>query len=216
MKHRDFIQEFRSYPLMKSTDIESVFKEPIQHIRNQLTSWTKKGILIQLKRGMYLLNDDDRKREVSRYVVANALCEPSYVSLESALQFYGLIPEKVVELTSITTKKTQSYETHFGRYRFQHVKCEAFNGFVSVKDENAFSFFIAEPEKALLDYLYLNDTCTTAEVFIESLRLQNAEELDLKKIHEYALRFNNTTLMKLSDGLCGLLNKKVHYRRKHA
>ncbi len=71
-------------------------------MRNQLTRWGKNGLIIQLKRGVYMLNKNDQKLHPSRFYLANQLLWPSYVSLESALGYYGLIPEAVADVVTPT------------------------------------------------------------------------------------------------------------------
>ena len=76
--------------------------------------------------------------------------------MEYALNFYGLIPEKVADLTSVTTKKTTRFSAQEGTFIYQHIKPGAFRGFKTFKDEANLTFFMALPEKAVVDFIYLN------------------------------------------------------------
>jgi len=127
------------------------------------------------------------------------------VSLEFALNFYGLIPEKVVEVTSVSTKKTARFSNEFGGYTYQHIAPGAFQGFRSVKDSNGFRSFIAEPEKAVVDFLYLNlykFKIGDMDVFYGSYRFQNLEDLKPNRIINLSKLFNNRKLLKVAKTFC--------------
>ncbi|MDI6841100.1 MAG: hypothetical protein QMD71_09715 [bacterium] len=141
-----------------------------------------------MKRGLYILNESDRKIYPSRVFLANSLYSPSYVSTEYALGFYDLIPEKVEDVTSITTKKTAKFTNAFGTFLYQHVKTDLFFGFTQIEDENGFPVLIAEPEKAMLDFIYLNlqdFKDKGKDIFSLSYRLQNLDTLKKEKTNEF-------------------------------
>lgn len=169
-------------------------------INNQLVKWVKDGQILRLRKGLYSLNDDDRKAGLSKMLVANALYYPSYVSLEYALSYWGMIPEAVFSVTSITPKKTQTFTNNFGEFIFKSVKPSAFFGFLSTKDEFDYEVLIATPEKALIDFFYLK---TPAELriddtyFEESLRLQNVDQLDTKKMEQMVKKLGSAKLKKI-------------------
>ena len=179
-----------------------------QVMRNQLTRWQKKGLLIQLKRGVYVLNKNDRKVNPSRFFFANQLLWPSYVSLESALGHYGLIPEAVMDVTSVTSKKTSRFKNLLGEFIFQRIKPAAFRGFRSYKDEAGLDVFIAEPEKAVIDFLYLNlrkFKTGAKSVFKESYRFQNTELLSPRKVLLWARLFENRRLVTVAGDFCDFI-----------
>ncbi|MBU3942458.1 hypothetical protein KKA24_00575, partial [Patescibacteria group bacterium] len=170
-----------------------------------------KKLLVRLKRGVYLLNANDRKINPSRAYIANQLYTPSYVSLEYALKFYDLIPERVSDLTGITTRKTLWLKNEAGTFIYQHIKPQAFRGFKALKDEAALTFFIAEPEKAVVDFFYLNlekFEGADEEVFEESYRLQNVEMLKARKVMKFAELFDSGKLMRLSQSFCKFIKKE--------
>ena len=144
MDYTTFKNRFSGLPVILSKDVtERMGGEKSrsasggrQELRNQLSRWQKRGLIVKLKKGMYLLNENDRKVNPSKLFVANQIYTPSCVSLEYALGFYGLIPERVVEVTSITTKKTLRITNPVGRFSYQHVTTSAFRGFKITKDEN--------------------------------------------------------------------------------
>lgn len=210
MTYNEFKNKAQQWPLIFSRDITR--HEPDkQAIRNQLKRWREKNLLIKLKRGVFLLNANDRKFTPSREYIANQLYSPSYVSLEYALNRYGLIPERVSDVTSITNKKTKYFRNEIGNFTYQHIKAKAFNGFKSLKDEAGFVFFIAEPEKAVVDFCYLNLANFQGNykmIFENSYRLQNIDILNVKKIMNFAKLFNNIKLISVSRSLCELIKKE--------
>ena len=93
--------------------------------RNNLTRWCRKGLLVKLRNQHYAFPEYRQVPDFSRYV-ANRMYTPSYISLHSALSFYGIIPEEVVQLTSVTTLKTAKFENSFGTFHYQNVKTPLF------------------------------------------------------------------------------------------
>ncbi|MBE0432272.1 hypothetical protein IBX73_02265 [candidate division WOR-3 bacterium] len=178
-------------------------------MRNQLTGWCKKGLVIKLKRGTYVLNDADRRITPSRLFLANELYQPSYVSTEYALHYHDLIPERVADLTSVSPRKSATFRNHFGRFIYQQVKTSIFTGYRMLKDENGLNILVAEPEKGLLDFLYLNLSRFTdlAEV-IESLRLQHIETLRKNKLIAYARLFGHDKLLRFANELVSYMKKR--------
>lgn len=114
-----------------------------------LIRYAKKGLLQRLKRGFYI----STSRMPSPWLIANQLYKPSYISLESALSYYGLIPESIFSVTSVTAKTTREFATGDRSYHYRTIKRKAFAGYRSVKVDNE-TILIAEKEKALADYLY--------------------------------------------------------------
>ncbi|MEW6086737.1 MAG: hypothetical protein AB1498_00280 [bacterium] len=210
MNYTEFKNKFQGLPVILSREVEKQGKDR-QVVRNQLNRWQDKELIIKLKRGMYLLNENDRKINPSRSFIANQLFWPSYVSLEYALGFYGLIPEKAVDVTSVTTKKTYCLENGFGRFVYQHIKPSGFRGFRSVKEEGGISFFIAEPEKAVVDFLYLNlrkFARSSGDVFRDSYRFQNLGILRKRRIIELARLFGNNGLTKAVREFCDFIKEE--------
>lgn len=200
MKYNDFKKKVLNWPVIFSKDVIPPGKSG-QVMRNQLERWRKSGRIIRLKRGLFILADDDRKVEPSRTYLANQLYSPSYVSLEYALNYYSLIPERVYVLTSVATRKTMRVTNMVGTFTYQHVNPKAYRGFEMVKDENGLYFFIAEPEKAIIDFIYLNlgrFREDDSDVFEGSYRFQNIEDLDGRKIIRFARFFENKKLNKIA------------------
>ena len=210
MNYTNFKNTVQSWPLVFSRDLTRN-KANKQALRNQLKRWHSKRLLIKLKKGIFLLNESDRKITPAKGYIANQLYTPSYLSLEYALNYYGLIPERVSDITSVTTRKTKRLKNEIGQFIYQHIKPACFKGFYAVKDESNLSFFIAEPEKALVDFCYLNlknFQDNYESVFEQSYRLQNTESLNVKKILYYAKLFKNIKLSRVCKALCNFIRKE--------
>ena len=210
MNFTKFKEKFCDMPFISARAVMALERDP-QAMRNQLTRWQRKGLIIQLKRGIYALNKTDRKVNSSRFFVANQLLWPSYVSLESALGYYDLIPEVVADVTSVTTKKTSRFTNPIGRFIYQRVKPDAFRGYLSYKDEAGLKCQIAEPEKAVVDFLYLNLRKFKTEakaVFKESYRFQNIEKLKPKKVLFWARLFKNSRLEAVAGEFCTFIREE--------
>lgn len=209
MKYSEFKKKVLDLPYIASKNT-LFFKEDEQITRNQLNRWKNKGLIIKLKRGLYVLNENDRKINPSRTFLANQLYSPSYVSLEYALSFYGLIPERVFDVTSVTTKKTNIISNNFGKFVYRKVKSKAYRGFKSVKDESGWDFFIALPEKVIIDFFYLNiDRFKKVEMsmFRDSYRFQNTENLNAEKMFDFAKLFDSKELMRITQVFSNFLKE---------
>lgn len=110
---------------------------------------TTKKKLIRLRNGLYAL----KRNYPSLYLIANKIYEPSYISFETALSFYSLIPETVYSMTSATPKPTREFEANGVAFSYQTIKKQAFTGYVLERIEEE-KVYIAIPEKATADYCY--------------------------------------------------------------
>jgi predicted transcriptional regulator of viral defense system len=137
--------------------------------RNNLLRWTKKGYLVHLRRGWYAFPEYKNKPDFPEYI-AGRIYNPSYISLHSALAFYGLIPESVVQITSVTSLKTASFANEFGEYSYKSVKSDLMFGYFRRPIADGRTTPYATREKALLDLLYLYPFYNTESELLE-LRL---------------------------------------------
>ena len=137
--------------------------------RNNLTRWCRKGLIVKLRNQYYAFPEYKRVPDFSQYI-ANCIYAPSYISTQSALSFYGMIPEEVVQFTSVSTLKTSKFVNDFGTFFYQNVKIPLFFGYEIKTLQNGRGLMFATPEKALLDLLYLNPFYRT-EQDMENLRL---------------------------------------------
>ncbi|MDO8444107.1 MAG: hypothetical protein Q7S80_01205 [bacterium] len=156
MNYNTFYQKLKGYPLFSTDDLKMILgTEFTSSTIINLQNWQKKNQVIQLRRGLYFLPSFD-KAKIKPDMLAARLYEPSYVSLEYALSYYGIIPEAVFTITSVSTRKTAHFLVEgIGNYSYQKIKKEAFGGYGTYL-ENGVSYNLAEPEKALLDFFYLN------------------------------------------------------------
>jgi len=155
----------------------------------QLTRWVKKGYLLKIKNGIYVFKRDYEK--IKGEEIAAALYQPSYLSLESALSAYGFIPEIVYSYISVTGKTNRTFDNKFGRFIYRHLKTELFWGYREVRTVSG-RHLIAEPEKAILDYLYLNLSKINSESDFENLRFNEdrlCETLNKGKFLQYLQAF---------------------------
>ena len=162
-------------------------------VRRQLSRWTASGRLHQLRRGLYALAPPYQKVRPHPFLVANSLVGGSYVSLQSALAHYNLIPEYVAQTTSVTTARPASWKTPLGVYSFRHIKADLFYGYRRVDLGGEQHAFVASPEKALLDLAYLQPG-GDAPPYLRGLRLQNLERLDLEELGRLAERAHSPKL----------------------
>jgi predicted transcriptional regulator of viral defense system len=176
--------------------------DEVDTLRVQLSHWKKKGWISSLKRGLYVLGPEERVVEPSLFYLANQIYLPSYVSLESALAFHDLIPEFVGGTTSVTPRKTARFENVFGVFTYQTIDSKVYEGFESQKDPQGLTTLVARPEKALVDFFYLNLSDfdpRNPRLFYDSYRLQNLENLDRKRLREFTERFETKKLSAVVD-----------------
>ncbi len=201
MRYNEFKNQVRGYPVITASLLGGL-GENERTLRNQLSRWQKQKLIVQLKKGLYLLNREDRALHPSFFFLANQMAYPSYVSLESALAYYQMIPETVYQVTSVTTAKPVQHVSAEGVFTFRHVQPALFFGFKTIRDERGFEVLIAEPEKALLDFIYLNPLQfprDDAEVFAQSYRLSAEGILHRRRLMDYAARFSSKKLQRVAQ-----------------
>lgn len=163
--------------------------------RNNLTRWQKKGLLIKLRQGYYTFPEYKGKQNFA-YYFANKMYQPSYISLHTALSYFGIIPESVVQIISVSTLKTATFNNAFGAYSYKTIKKDLFFGYDLVSIDNRRTYNMAKPEKAILDLLYLYDFYNSEQEIAE-LRLDEdflADDLKISLFEEYASMFKNKSL----------------------
>ncbi len=211
MRLEEFRKKYRSWPVIPSAVVIREDHAEYQVTRNQLSRWAKKGVLTTLRKGMYAFPPAETASGPEILYIANRLYEPSYISLEYALSLYELIPEYVPVVTSVTTRKTMSFKNTLGNFSYQHVVPRAFRGFRQEKQDHGRQVFVAEPEKAVLDFLYLNASKFREDfegVLIGSFRFQNLETLDPARISDLGACYENGTLARMATQLNNLIRKE--------
>jgi predicted transcriptional regulator of viral defense system len=169
-------------------------------VQRQLTRWKRAGKIIQLRRGLYTLAPPYQQVKPHPFLVANHLQSGSYVSNQSALAYFGLIPEYTPVVTSVTTMRPGERETPLGVYIFQHIQKSLFYGYRLVDLRNGMQAFLALPEKALLDLIYLQPG-GDSHAYLDELRLQNLERLDIQVLKQLAERASRPKLLRAAERL---------------
>jgi predicted transcriptional regulator of viral defense system len=192
MRFLEFKAHFESFPLFSIQDIR---KWDHRFDTRRLVEWQQKGYILKIINRWYVFAKDIGQEDL--LIISNKIYAPSYVSLQWALSFYRLIPEGVYAITAVASLKTQQFSTPLGSFFYKHIKPALLFGYRLI-DFNGVAYRLAEPEKLILDYLYLNPTQRTEED-MKALRL-NTHELetliDKAKMKEYLRLFNNKSLEK--------------------
>ena len=163
--------------------------------RNNFVRWVKNGLLIRLRQGYYTFPEYKNKPDFVLYF-ANRIYRPSYVSLHTAMAFYGMIPEAVVQFTSVTSLKTASFNNDFGEYVYKSIHQKLMFGYDLKPFADRWTLQLASPEKALIDLLYLYPFYNTGQA-LEDLRLDEdflQDDLDRKLLEKYTLKIKNNAL----------------------
>ncbi|MEI6587713.1 MAG: hypothetical protein WCO05_02060 [Candidatus Moraniibacteriota bacterium] len=186
MKYQEFKKSINK-PYFNNLDI--LFKK-LNVYAYQLSLWRKKEYIGRLKKGMYFFIEE--KEKMIPQEISFLLYQPSYLSLESALSYYGLIPELVYAQTGVTTKTTRKFSNDFGNFGYRHIQSKLFFGYVAVETKFG-KYLMAEPEKALIDYFYFNSGKINDQKDVSELRI-NQDELkriiDRKKLDFYLKEFD--------------------------
>ena len=186
MKFDDLLVSTAQQPFFETGLLLAGAVDPAD-VRRQLSRWVQSGRLIQLRRGLYALAAPYRQTPPHPFPVANFLVPGSYVSLQSALAHYGLIPEHAAQTLSLTTQRPAHWRNGLGDFRFQHLASHLFFGYQQVSFTSGQEAFIALPEKALLDLIHLTPGGDDP-AYLAGLRLQNLEALDPQRLQILARR----------------------------
>jgi predicted transcriptional regulator of viral defense system len=178
----------RGLTIFSNAEFKRLFNTTPNQTKTFLEDYTKRGLLKRLKRGLYSLQIQPPSEEE----IANALLRPSYISFEYALAYHNVLPEMVYTVTSATTKDTRQFVIEDKTFSYYTIKKEAYTGYEAVQKGERQKILIAEPEKALADYLYFVSLKKKADN--DRLRLTH---LDRKKVSEYAALFQRPALTEL-------------------
>ena len=145
------LSEIGSVPVTTSI-IESLYHE-LKSPDKKVVWLEKNGYIIRLKRGLYVVNPEHSGKTLSSELIANHLYAPSYISMSTALRYYGLIPEAVYVHQSMTIKHSRSFQTPIGCYDYKYISRESFPIGVRSIHKGDYAFLMASPEKALCDLI---------------------------------------------------------------
>lgn len=203
MNYTEFRKEMKAYPVFSVREIEKHFPD---FDSRRLVEWQEKGYIQKLRNRYYVFSDQEVD-ESFLYYTANELYRPSYVSLESALSRYDFIPEGVFQITSCTTLKTNTFNTPVGRFAYRHLKPSLFFGY-HLEQWGDHRYAIAEPEKTIIDYLYLHHEVKETDD-IEALRwnaLEINNQISIEKLNRFEICINSTALSNRLSNLKTYLN----------
>lgn len=204
MRFSEFESIVKDFPLFKLNDIR---KFDLDFHRRQLVTWTQKGYLKQIA-GEYYVLAERTIDEAFLYMAANLIYEPSYVSLESALAYYQVIPETVLGVTSISSRRTKAFASDWGIFQYRSIKRNLMFGYDVVEIDQHKKYKMAKLEKSILDYLYLNPGLNQVVDF-EGLRWnkdQLISGIDKEIFKTYLEIFNKSTLLYRAESLKEYLN----------
>jgi len=180
--------------------------------RNKINDLLRQGVILRVKKGLYVFGDGRRRHPYSRELLANLVYGPSYVSLDQALAYHGLIPERVEALTSVTPNRSRRFATPVGLFVYRRIPARAYEvGMIRAEGDREQAFLIASPEKALADKIVSvrgGRIASIAEMgrFLEAdLRVDAGalRSLSAERIDEFAARYRSFKLRHLS----GLLRR---------
>ena len=163
-----------------------VFLSNLKYPKDKISNLEKSGALVRLKKDLYVKRDAN----ISRELIANHLYGISYISLETALAYYGVIPERVYTVRSMTTKRAKKFTTPIGNFEYKTVSADYFSiGLQQKVVENQYAFLIAEPTKAICDMI----------IATPNLRLQSAKAM--QRYLEEDLRIDVEILQQLDKDI---------------
>lgn len=176
---------------------------PYQDARRKINDLLKVGLIIRVKKGLYIFGPDYNQAPVCKEHLANLIYGPSYISLEYALSFHGLIPERVETLTSVTIQRDKKFTTPVGHFTYRYLGVEKYSCEIQqVMIDQTHPVFMASAEKALCDYVVLNkirhiDSADRAREFMESdLRIDEHKwrTLDTAKLAQINGIYRHTSI----------------------
>jgi predicted transcriptional regulator of viral defense system len=190
LRLNEFAELAKKLPVVSLADIRSTMPGLRQET---LSRWNRSGKIIMLASGYYVLSDEISD-ETDLFAIAGRMYTPSFVSLESALSFHGLIPETVLSVTSVCTRKTRRINSPLCTFIYRSIQPEYFFGYETKKGRKH-TFLMASPERAIVDLLYLRRDISSAEDMLE-LRFdtETFSCLDQMEILGMAERFNKPWL----------------------
>lgn len=177
MELAEAIRDYAEQPITRQLllDLLKDYKRPF----DKMDELVKQGVLLQVKRGIYIPGPNLKMAGPEPFLLANHLLGPSYVSLDTALSYWGLIPERVYEISSVTIAPSKIYKTPLGRFSYTHIRLPYYSfGIKPVELTKQQTALMASPEKALCDKivttagLILRSSKQIIELLVEDLRME--------------------------------------------
>lgn len=205
MQYYSFSQELKKHKMyiFSLRDLENLFpKEKLKTLKNNLSRWASKGRITRLKRDLYELTELDSDLKIPDLYIANRLYHPSYVSLETALSFYSIIPGVAVNVTSVTTRPTRTFKNKYGQFFYRSCQKKAFCGYYLMRYEGT-KIYMADKEKALVDFLYYRlRSGRPLNLKEERLNEETLKELNWTKALKYAKIYNKRVVKTIKEIKC--------------
>ncbi|MBS3768340.1 MAG: hypothetical protein KGY75_09525 [Candidatus Cloacimonetes bacterium] len=191
MNYLEFKRKMEKFHVFSIREIDKQFDD---FDSRRLVEWQKRGYILKLRNSYYCFADNKDENGI-RFYAGTVIYNPSYISLESALSWYGFIPEAVFQTTLSTTLKTNKFETPIGNFSYRHLKSDLFFGY-KLNDFKNHHYPFAYPEKAILDYLYLHPEIAQT-LDLKQLRWNDTvmrETIDIDRLNNYEARAKNKLL----------------------
>ena len=194
MQKNKFIVMFKKNPLIQfagvpvsGAEVKACFPD-LSSPEKKVQALEKSGELIRLKRNLFIVNSELTGKDTDVRLCAIHLYGPSYVSLQWALRYYGLIPERVFMMTSVTTKRSRSFKTPIGTFSYMQVPSGYFPIGINSVEENGVHFLIASPEKALCDTILKDNFVPHQSVKALAAYLEEDLRLDMEMLQRFDTR----------------------------
>jgi len=207
MNFRAMTPQLTKLPLFESSLLYAGAGSPRQ-VQRQLTEWKRTGKVLKLRRGLYTLAQPYQSEVPHSYLIANHIVQGSYVSLHMALSDYDLIPEHVAVVTSVAINRSGMWHNEYGHFSYQQLQPSLFFGFQYLQVTSTQWAYMATPEKALLDLIYLTPDADN-EAYLRELRLQNLDQLDTERLAAYVERANRPKLRRALRHILQLVNEEL-------
>lgn len=202
------IKNALNLPFFSHEMLYALLEKDVKNVNEKISNLVKRGDLLRVKRGFYTFSKPYLDTPIDLISVANALYAPSYVSFDYALSYYDMIPERVSEITSATSKNPKLFDTPIGRFSYKKVPLDAYSlGVDWIYDEKEGGKFIATPEKALCDKIRYDRGIGTlsdkqmVEYLNYDLRLDVQKNLDNILIQTIAIAYKSKNLKTLAKVL---------------
>ena len=201
-------QKLDSVPYLTRKNLELILGNNRRTVDDRIKSLIKSGVILKLKNGFYIsTNYQKQERDPQKYLeyLANILYQPSYISLEYALSFYGLIPESVYGITAVSPNKTKIFKNNLNIFSYKKIKNELFFGFTEIPSKTGLTSF-ATKSKCLFDFLLLKKGLTdkNLEQYLKYDSRINWEVLktkDKKEFRDYIKKSNSLKMRRLQKDL---------------
>lgn len=166
--------------------LTEILGERVSKPRDLAARLVREGSLVRIRRGLYIFGELLRKHTVSREYLSNLIYGPSYVSLDYALSFYSMIPEKVFTVTSVSLGRSREFTTPFGHFSYRMLGSDRYSTGISMESSGSISFLVASPEKALIDKVWSDTRATRSTSTRWLLYLEEDLRLDMDKLSDFS------------------------------